>query len=344
MKIAVLGAGSLGTVLAAMLSNAGMDIHCIDGYEAHVKALNDNGANVIGNVVLKNIPVKAFTLDSIPHGAYDVVFYLAKGPNNKTYLPAILSHLHDKSVVCILQNGLPDDAVAQYIGWERLIGGFVLYGATLRGPGITEVTSNTNFLEYEIGEYDGSITKRLLEVQKLLSMGGATCKVIKGVKNVRWTKVALNASMSGMSAALGISYEQVLANEKALECAARTKDEVIKVAHAYGVKLLTVAGQDFEEFELKDKDDYKRTAELMRKFYKSYGDTIASMLFDLRLGRKTEIDVINGAVANKGREVGIPTPFNDLIVKLVKEAETNKTVPTIANIEKFNILLESGKQ
>jgi len=84
-------------------------------------------------------------------------------------------------------------------------------------------------------------------------------------------------------------------------------------------------------------------AALFNKYYESYKDTIASMLFDLRLGRKTEIDVINGAVADKGKELGVPTPFNDLIVELVRAAEARKTVTTIENLERFKVLLEKEK-
>lgn len=70
---------------------------------------------------------------------------------------------------------------------------------------------------------------------------------------------------------------------------------------------------------------------------------IASMLFDLRLGRATEIDFINGEVSARGRKIGVPTPFSDKVVELVKEAEARKGVNTLEYLSRFDDLILSAK-
>ncbi|WP_299977997.1 ketopantoate reductase family protein [Desulfobacula sp.] len=232
MRIALLGVGSLGTALGGMISKSGQEIVLIDGYESHVKALNAKGATITGKMQL-NADVKACLLNEI-EGTFDIVFYLAKSTNNEVYLPAILPHLNDKSIVCTLQNGLPEELVSRFVGKERVIGGFVYWGASLVEPGVTEMTTEKDQLIYEIGEIDGGITPRLYRVKKILDLAGE-CLISENLMRVRWTKLSFNSAMSGMSAALGCTYGDVLNNEKAIVCAAFIKNEVLKIAHAQGI-------------------------------------------------------------------------------------------------------------
>lgn len=340
MRAAILGAGSLGAGMGAMITNAGGKIDLIDGYKAHVEAINQNGVKVTGLMEMQ-ARMAAYTLENI-EGMYDIVIYLAKGPNNSTYLPAILPHLHKDSVFCVLQNGLPDDDVAKYIGWDRMIGGFVLWGASLTQPGVTNVTTGGGKAVYEIGEFDGKMTPRLAAVNDLMNKG-AECTMIDNLMAGRWTKINMNAPMSGLSAALGCTYGDILANDTTLTSAVQIKSEVVKVAHAMGLTLLTVMGVDFDAFELRSKDDYARTKKITQEYYTPHSAVIASMLFDLRLGRSTEIDIINGAVSAKGRELGIETPFNDEVVALVKQAQREKSVPNFDNIQNFEKLVAQAE-
>jgi len=337
MRVAILGAGSLGTVVGAMLAKNKLDVVLVDGYKAHVEALNKKGATVTGKMNL-NVPVTACDLDNIA-GQFDLVLYLAKATNNPIYLPAILPHLKEDSIVCALQNGIPEERVAEYVGKERTVGGIVEWGATLREPGVTEMSSDPNWQDYRIGELDGSITPRIQMVKSVLDQAGK-CNITENLISIRWSKVAVNSAFSGMSASLGCDYAGVLDNEKALLCAAMVKHELIQVVHALGIKLQTLQGQDFEEFELVNgKASFEDKKPLFYEWYKPHRKIIASMLFDLRLGRKCEIDAINGEVTSRGDKLGIDTPFNDKVVELVKEAEAKGTVPTMENLARFDELI-----
>lgn len=91
-RIAVMGAGSLGTILGAYLSKAGRDVVLIDAYQAHVDALNQNGAHITGAVEM-TVPVKAITPEQM-EGQYDLFFYLAKQTYNDVAIPQMLSLIH----------------------------------------------------------------------------------------------------------------------------------------------------------------------------------------------------------------------------------------------------------
>lgn len=338
MRIAVLGAGSLGLVVGAMLTKKGFDVTLIDGYRAHVDALNSKGATIYGKMDLK-VPVKAYHLDNI-EGQFDIVFYLGKAQNDSTYLPAIVPHLHQNSTVCTFQNGIPDMKVAAYVGKERTIGGIISWGGSLREPGVVEFISDPAKQTYEIGEFfSGGSTPRLKEINTILDNAGY-CEITEDFVTMRWTKLCINAGFSGMSAALGCIWGEILANEKALFCVANVNNELIKVAHAQGIKLAEVQGVNFDELAMENpKAEIASKVPLYRKFYTPHSNIIASMLFDLRLGRKCEIDVINGEVTYWGDKLGIDTPFNDKIVELVKEAEAQGKVPTFDNLARFDEII-----
>lgn len=341
MRTAILGAGSLGTIIGGLITRNGGNVILIDGYKEHVEALNQRGATITGEMKA-NIPVKACMLQEIS-GIFDLVLYIAKATNNPMYLPAILPHLHGESIVCTLQNGLPEDVVAKYVGREGVVGATVGWGASLRGPGVSELTSPPSRQFYDLGEPDGSITPRLAEIKKILDLAGY-CEIITNLSGVRWSKLLMNAAFSGMSAALGCTYGEILHNKKALFCAACIADELIKAAHAQGIRMARLQGEDFAEFELKrGREDFESKIPLYTKVFAPHEKVIASMLFDLRLGKKTEIEAINGAVVSRGLMVGIDTPFNNKVVELVKEAENEGTVTSFANLERFDKIIAQGK-
>ena len=159
MRAALMGAGSLGTIIGALVAKNGGDMTLIDANRAHVDALNKNGAHVIGKMELSHVPVKAITPDEMD-GIYDLAILLAKQTYNDVALRQLLPHLGENSVVCTLQNGVPEESVGKIIGPERVVGGIVGWGATFRGPGISELTSDISAMRYEIGEVDGSKTDR----------------------------------------------------------------------------------------------------------------------------------------------------------------------------------------
>lgn len=337
MRTAILGAGSLGTIIGALITRGGKQIDLIDANKQNVDALNTNGATVTGFIEI-NVPVRAITPDKI-EGTYDLVFLLTKQTNNQIALNQLLPYLHESSIVCTLQNGIPEEPVASFVGRERTIGGAVGFGATWIKPGVSALTSPEETVKkfaFDIGEMDGSITPRLSKVKDVLGLAGG-CHILGNLMGIRWTKLLMNATFSGMSAALGCTFGDVLNDERAMICVAHIADETIKVAHAAGHRMVEMQGVDFEFLQLKDDTDVPNKMDFYRMVWGPHGKLKASMLQDLEKGLKTEIDYINGMVCKKGREFGLATPYNDTVVKLVKEAEVKGAVPDFqANIMRFN--------
>lgn len=341
MRTALLGAGSLGIVIGALIAKAGHQIDLVDSYGENIDALKAGGATVTGFLEM-SVPVTALLPEQM-EGTYDFVILLTKQTANVTALTALLPHLHKDSVVCTLQNGIPEEAVAAIVGKDRTIGGAVMFGATWLRPGVSQLTSpyaNVKALAFEIGEMDGVIRPRLAQIKEILQAVGETL-VVDNLMGVRWNKVLQNSCFSGMSAALNCTFGDVLANPKAMACLAHIADEVIKVCHAQSYRMAEAFGEDFESLELKSNSDVPEKMALYHRVWDAHVGLKASMLQDLEKGRSTEIGFINGIVSDKGREVGVPTPFNDKVVELVKEAETMGRLNEFGCLERFNDIISN---
>lgn len=319
MRVAIMGVGSLGTILGAYISKGGVNIDLIDANKEHVDALNQNGATIVGTVDL-NVPVHAILPEQM-EGIYDVVFLMVKQTYNKVALAQLLPYLGENSVVCALQNGVPEPSVAEVIGEERTIGGTVSWGATWIKPGVSELTSDPKKLSFEIGELDGKITDRLHTVKEILENMCETI-LMENLMGVRWTKLLINATFSGMSTVLGCTFGDVLYEDKALLVAKYIAKENIDVAKAAGIKMEPMQGldlgklYDFETIEERDANTV-----YYNQFFEPHKRLRASMLQDLEKGRKCEIDAINGVICDFGRKHGVETPVNDQVVRIVHGIE-----------------------
>jgi len=152
MKIAIYGCGAMGTVLGAFLNKNGIEVTLIDSYADHVKALNEKGAHIVGCADF-TVPVSAITPEQMKE-KYDIVFLFTKQTANSTVLPHLKQFLNDDSIVCTLQNGVPEYGIEEYLRGNRTVGGTVLWGATFISPGVSEVTQDVTSgdILFDIGE------------------------------------------------------------------------------------------------------------------------------------------------------------------------------------------------
>ena len=339
MRAAIVGAGSLGTIIGALINQAGKQIDLVDSFKDHVDALNRSGATITGAIDL-NVPVRAFTPNELT-GTYDLVFLLTKQTSNLETLTHLLSHLHPDGSVCTLQNGVPEHFVSALVGRERTFGGAVGFGATWLRPGVSSLTSSYEAMKtfaFEIGEIDGALRPRLQIAQQYLECVGTT-EIRTDLMGIRLSKLLMNATFSGLSTALGCTFGDVLANPKAMVCLAFIADECIKVAKALGVRLAIMQGEDLEHFELRDARQIPLKMPLYRKIWEPHARLKASMLQDLEKGRDTEINYINGFICQKGQECRVATPFNDKVVELVEEAQKRRGINDLSYLSRFDELL-----
>lgn len=342
-RLAIMGCGSLGTILGAYISKGGRQVDLIDANREHVDALNKNGAKI--QVLGKDsftVPVKAITPDEM-EGIYDIFIYMAKQTYNDAAIPQMLAHANDKTLICTFQNGIPELAVCKQFDPDRVMGAPVLWGATWVEPGVSNLTQSAESVKeaaFTLGSVNGEVTKEVLEVKGILELMG-NVDISQNLMGQRWCKLLMNSTFSGMSAVLGGTFGDVSRSDEAMKCVAYIGRESVRACKASGIQMEEYHGNDFTEiFEFSNEEEMQQTIAAARDIWAVFDLLEASMLQDLQKGRKCEIDAINGVVCEAGREHGIPTPVNDKVVEIVKKKESGELKVTDAPLYMFEGLFE----
>lgn len=332
-KIAIYGAGSLGTVLGAYISKAGVPVDLITRNKDHVDAMNESGAHIIGTVEM-TVPVHALTPDQLSE-KYELIILLTKQLDNKNILESLKPYMTDDCIVCTMQNGLPELSVSEVVGEDRTMGCSVAWGATLHGHGVSELTSEPDSMTFGLGRMNGKKDEKLMEVKKLLELM-CPVEVEDNFMGVRWSKLLINSAFSGMSAVMGGTFGDAAERKDSRVCCQNIIKECIDVAKAAGIKIEPVQGKDIVKLLDYNNPVKKKISNLLIPIsIKKHRLLKASMLQDLEKGRKCEIDTINGVVCAYGKKFGVPTPYNDKVCEIVHGIEDGKYTYSFDNVKLF---------
>ena len=333
IRTAIYGAGSLGTILGAFISKAGVPVELINRNKAHVEALNANGAKVAGTMDFVQ-KVTAYTPDCMS-GKYDIIFLMTKQQNNREVVQMLDGYLAPDGVLVTFQNGLPEMQIADVLGEERVLGCTVAWGATMQSPGVCELTSEPDALSFSLGSISSNRSGHFDRVKELLEMMG-TVEVEENFIGTRWSKLLINAAFSGMSAVLGCTFGDAAAPKESRRIVQALIKECIDVCAAGGIRIEPVQGKDIVKLL-----DYKGPLKKAVSFFiipiaiRKHARLKASMLQDLEKGKLTEVDAINGSVSDYGRKVGCPTPMNDKVVEIIHRIERGELRPSFDNLQYF---------
>lgn len=333
MRVAIYGAGSLGTILGAYISKAGVAIELINRNKAHVEALQTQGAKVVGTVDFTQ-KVVAYTPTEMS-GTYDVIFLMTKQQHNPEVVAMLRPFLAEDGVLVTFQNGLPELQIAEILGEQRLLGCTVAWGATLQSPGVCELTSAPDALSFALGSISAQKHPYFDTVKTLLEHMG-TVDVEENFLGTRWSKLLINAAFSGMSAVLGCTFGEAAGPKDSRRIVQALIKECIDVCQAGGIRIEPVQGKDIVKLL-----NYTNPLKHAFSFFiipiaiRKHAKLKASMLQDLEKGKLTEVDAINGAVSAYGRKVGCSTPMNDRVVKIIHRIEKGELRPCRENLRLF---------
>ena len=333
MRVAIYGAGSLGTILGAFISKAGVPIELINRNKAHVEALQAKGAQVVGTMNF-NQPVVAYTPDQMS-GEYDILFLMTKQQHNAEVVQMLKGFLASDGVLVTFQNGLPEMQIADVLGEERVLGCTVAWGATMQSPGVCELTSEPDALSFSLGAVSEKKSKHFAKVKELLEKMG-TVDVEENFLGTRWSKLLINAAFSGMSAVLGCTFGEAAGPKASRRIVQKLIKECIDVCQVGGIRIEPVQGKDIVKLL-----NYTNALKRAFSFFiipiaiRKHAKLKASMLQDLEKGKLTEVDAINGAVSEYGRKVGFPTPANDKVVEIIHRIERGDLKPCFDNLKYF---------
>ncbi|HUF19508.1 MAG TPA: 2-dehydropantoate 2-reductase [Burkholderiales bacterium] len=302
MKVAIVGAGAMGSVYAALLAAADHEVWAIDTWRAHVDAIRANGLRLEGVSGDRTVRIHA-TTDARDAGVCDLVILATKAMHVAQAAESAKPLLGPDTVVLSIQNGLggPETA-AQVLGRKSVMVGVVGgFGASIRAPG----HAHHNGMELvRLGEFDGPVTPRLERVAEVWRSGGLRVKCFDDIQQLVWEKLICNVCYSGTCALTERTIAEVMNDPDTWLVASTCATEAYKVAKARNIRL-----------------DFDDPVAYVRDFGNKIPNARPSMLLDHMAGRASEIDAINGAIPPAAIAAGLSAPYNETISALVRAKE-----------------------
>ena len=303
MKIAVIGgAGAMGSVIGGQLAQGGVDVTLVDISTEAVDKINTQGLQIDDKSgQSRTISVKAST-NPAEVGPVDMILVFTKCYHTESAVRSAAPLIGADTVVLSLQNGWGNaPRIAAIVGEERVLVGVTYHSATVLGPGhIMHAGQGATY----IGEINGQISDRLNHIAETFNAAGIETSPTSEVLKTIWSKLALNVCTLPTSSLLHFFAGQLIEHDGTLAIMRALLEEVVSVAHAQNIEL------DFDE----------RWEGITGLLSRATGAK-ASMLQDVENRRRTEIDVINGAIVEAGQRLNIPTPYNNSMVWLIKALE-----------------------
>lgn len=345
MRIAIVGLGAVGAVVAARLSSSGRtagEVGLAAGGEAQAAALRERGLRVVEasrggllRAARKPAFVRGEDLTALEAGLprrlapYDLILLCTRAEATRSAVSAALPLLSPAGAVVCLQNGLPEQAVAALAGPQRTFGAVINWSATARRPGEVEVTGRGDFVlgAAEPGE---DAEPRLAQIAWVLG-AAFPVRITGNLPGARWSKLALNCAISTLGAVSGLPFGALALHASARALALRAIGEASAVARARGVRLERVSGLDPRW--LADGEGAGRLALPLRHALfllasRARPRQRSGMLDRLLAGRTSgQVDDLNGAVVREAAAAGVAAPVNQALLDLVHAIEAGRERP-----------------
>lgn len=311
----VVGAGAVGSYFGAMLARAGHRVTLV-GRPAHVQAVERQGLQLHLADGRTEAVRMAATADLAAVRDADLVLFCVKSPDTDAVARELAPHLAERAVVLSLQNGVDNpEAIARHVrGAGQAVVPTVVYVATaMPEPGVVRHFGRGDLVAGPLTAADAADPARAAQLQALASFFGAAgvpVRISPTVMDELWAKLMVNCAYNAISALAQVPYGMLAQMPGIRELQQTIVREVVAVAGADGRRMpLAEAMQAMERIATAMPAQFSSTAQ------------------DLARGKPTEIDHLNGHVARRGAELGIPTPVNQALHALVKLAEAKNAAP-----------------
>ena len=303
MKIAVIGAGAMGSVYAGLLADAGNEVAVIDLWKDHLDAINERGLRVEGASGDRVVRSLQAVTDAAEVGICDLVIIATKASAVGAAAATSRPLLRDDTLVLTIQNGLgAGERICQHLAPDNVLlgvaGGF---GAVMRGPG--HVFHNGMEL-IRVGELQGGLTERLERIACVWRDAGFNVKAFADIHQLVWEKFICNVALSGPCTVFGRTIGEMIADQHAWQIAICCGLEAYAAGKAKGVA-----------FSFDDAEAY------INAFAAKMPGARPSMLLDHLARRPSELDAINGMVPVVAAQVGTKAPYNEVVSAIVRARE-----------------------
>jgi len=302
MKIAVVGAGAMGSLFGALLTEAGAEVWLLDIWTEHIEAINEKGLSIERKNETRS--VKAIgTTDPHRIGQVDLIIVFVKSTQTGPAAETAAELMGPESLMLTLQNGMGNaDVIAEVIDPARVVAGTTSHGATMLDPGrIRHAGAGPTV----IGMWAGGDQAEARRLARFFTEAGIETEAVEDVRSVVWDKLLVNVGINAITGLTGTKNGQILDLEVTRKLAKAAVEEAMTVARALGVKVRDDAVEHVFQ-----------VAEATRGNRSSMGQ-------DVDKKRQTEIGAINGVVVREGGKLGLETPVNQTLTALIETLQVH---------------------
>ncbi|AOT72623.1 ketopantoate reductase family protein [Geosporobacter ferrireducens] len=304
MKIAILGAGAIGSLYGGLLAEGGNEVWFLDLWKEHLEVIKKNGLIVQKYGAKRIITGIQAAVSAEEIGPVELVILLVKSYASQKALKENLELFQDNTILLTLQNGLGNiENINEVIDEGKIIAGVTSHGSTVIAPGII---NHAGAGKTYIGELTGEHSSRVKKIAALFCNAGIETIVTDQIEILLWEKLMVNVGINSITAITGLKNGQILEyleTEELLEAAVK---EALAVARANGIYITL-----------------DNPIEYVKNVCKATANNQSSMLQDVLHKRITEIQTINGVVVKAGKGAGIDTPINKVLTNLVVAIQNN---------------------
>ncbi len=343
--IAIIGAGAVGGYVGGHLARAGFDITFVDPWPEHVEQMRSTGVHISGTQGDYLVPVNALHIAEVQRlirKPVDIAIIATKSFDTTWAVRLIRDYFAPNGFVVSMQNSINEPQIAAIVGWGRTVGCVLnTIGVSTVGPGhLTRhrTPGGDKHAVFSVGEVHCRVTERVEQLAAILKhVDGAT--VTTNLWGERWSKLATNAMQMGILGATGLSNEEVIGNEPTRALLIGAAAEAVAVARAHGFDMEPIisvpldhwvgaAGGEAASLKLVESAllaYLDRQTESGRRGHGSLGR-------DILAGRRSEIDFVNGMIADKGDELGVPVPIHRGLTTIVRRIERGELSPAKSHV------------
>lgn len=307
--VLITGLGALGTVFATMLKKAGHTVHALTR-DKYLSSLADRRTRVTGiwgehEAVLDGIHSSIGPLRNI---SFDLIILTVKSYDTASAIEQVKPLVGKDTLVMVAQNGYGNyETVAAAVGKEHALLARVIFGVKLPAPGRAEVTVIAD--DVRIGQPHNAVDPdRTKAIAAAINAAGIPTAYAVNVAAILWDKILYNAALNPLGAVLECTYGQLAEDPGTRQVMDRIIDEIFLVADAHGMPL-----------NWKSPDEYRK--HFYGRLVPPTAKHFPSMYYDVKAGKRLEIDALNGAIVKLAAERGIPVPVNETITLLIKAKE-----------------------
>ena len=346
-RIAIVGAGALGGYVGGNLAHQGHDVTLIDPWPENVETIRTKGLELDGLTPEERFTVKGVKIlhltevQSLARKPVDVAMVAMKSYDTAWATMLIKPYLSQQGFVVSLQNCLNEETIANIVGWGRTVGVVAsLISVDLFEAGRIRRTipkGGDKHTVFRVGEPHGRITGRVEELVGWFAQIDSS-KATTNLWGERWTKLVQNGMGNGVTAATGMTSGDCLKNDIVRRLQIKLAGEAVRVGQALGYQLEKIRGFEADVFARAAEGDAAALAQIEPTLIPQEGANPRgaiqrpSMAQDMIKGRRTEIDAMNGYIAAKGAEVGVPAPNHAMLTEIVTRVERGELKQSPANL------------